>query len=180
MVKKGNSSFVRNIFSMVLMSLFVAIYGVLSLLRIYIIPNELRLSLTFMPVAWASILFGPIAGGITGALGDIVGWAINPVGPFFPGFTVSGFVSGIIYGLFLYRKEITWKRVIFAAITMILVVEVLLNSIWLYILTGNAYKVLVVARLIKALITIPIQILILYTTGSLVKKFAPASVRGVL
>ena len=82
MVKKGNSSFVRNIFSMVLMSLFVAIYGVLSLLRIYIIPNELRLSLTFMPVAWASILFGPIAGGITGALGDIVGWVINPVGPF--------------------------------------------------------------------------------------------------
>lgn len=178
MDNKSSFSFLKDIYSMVLVALFIAIYGVLSLLRIYIIP-ELRISLTFMPVAWASMLFGPLAGGITGAIGDIIGWAINPVGPFFPGFTVSGFVTGIIYGLFFYKKEITWKRVIFAAVTMIFVVEVGLNSIWLNILTGNAYKALIVARLIKALITTPIQVLILYTTGYIVKKIAPVSVRGV-
>ena len=41
------------------------------------ITNELRISLTFIPIAWASILFGPLAGALTGALGDILGWAVN-------------------------------------------------------------------------------------------------------
>jgi len=179
MLNKNSFSFFKDVHSMVLVALFVAIYGVLSLLRIYIIPDQLRLSLTFMPVAWASMLLGPIAGAVTGAMGDIIGYVINPVGAFFPGFTVSGFVTGIIYGLFLYKKEITWKRVIFAAITMVLIVEVGLNSIWLNILTGNAYKVLILARLAKALITVPIQMIILYTTGHLMRKFAKVSMNGV-
>ena len=79
--------------------------------------------MTFIPIAWASILFGPLAGALTGALGDILGWAVNPVGPYFPGFTISGFVSGIIYGLFLYKKETTLLRVIAAAALMVLIVE---------------------------------------------------------
>jgi len=179
MDSKNHFSFLKDIFSLVLVALFIAVYGALSLLRIYIIPNQLRLSLTFMPVAWAAMLFGPFAGGVTGAIGDVIGWVINPVGPFFPGFTVSGFVTGIIYGIFLYRKEITWKRVIFAAFTMIFVVEVGLNTIWLNILTGSAYKVLIGARLVKALITMPVQAFILYTTGYMVKKFIPAGIRRV-
>lgn len=179
MRNKDSNLFMKNIFSLVLVSLFIAIYAVLSLFRIYI-TSELRVSLTFMPIAWASMLLGPIAGALTGAIGDIIGWMINPVGPYFPGFTISGFVTGIIYGLFLYKKEITWARVIFAAITMIIIVEVGLNSIWLNVLTGSAYKVLVVARLIKALIETPLQMFILYSTAYLVKKIAPSSIRGVL
>ncbi|HEY8421268.1 MAG TPA: folate family ECF transporter S component [Thermoclostridium sp.] len=179
MLNKNNFSFFKDVHSMVLVALFIAIYVVLSLLRIYVIPNELRVSLTFMPIAWASMMFGPVAGGVTGALGDIIGWAINPVGPYFPGYTVSGFVAGVIYGLFLYKKEITWKRVIFAAITITFIVQVGLSSLWMNILTGKAYKALVAVRLVKALIMLPVKIFLLYTTGKLMKKFAKISVKGV-
>lgn len=179
MVKRNGLSFLKDTFSMVLVALFIAIYGVLSLLRIYIIPNQLRLSLTFMPVAWAAMLFGPVAGALTGAIGDVVGWVVNPVGAFFPGFTVSACVTGIIYGIFFYRKDITLKRAVSASAVMIMVVEVGLNSVWLNILAGSAYKVIIGARLIKALITIPVQTFILYTTGFLLKKLVPAGIRGI-
>ena len=84
MGNKRHLSFLAKISSMVLVSLFIALYVVLSFFRIYI-TNELRISLTFIPIAWASILFGPSAGALTGAFGDILGWAVNPVGPYFPG-----------------------------------------------------------------------------------------------
>lgn len=175
MNNKSYFSFLSKISSMVLVSLFIALYVVLSFFRIYI-TNELRISLTFIPTAWASILFGPLAGALTGALGDILGWAVNPVGPYFPGFTISGFVSGIIYGLFLYKKETTLLRVIAAAALMVLIVEAGLNSIWMNMLVGTAYKVLVPARLIKAVIAAPIQVIVLNSTAYLVKKYAPVGI----
>ena len=114
-----------------------------------------------------------MAGALTGALGDILGWAVNPVGPYFPGFTISGFVSGIIYGLFLYKKETTLLRVIVVNGS---IVEAGLNSIWMNMLVGTAYKVLVPARLIKAVIAAPIQVIVLNSTAYLVKKYAPVGI----
>lgn len=178
MVKKG--SFLKNVYSMVCVAMFIALYCVLSLIRFYIIPNRLRVSFTFLPIAWAAMLFGPFAGGMTGALGDILSWEINPTGPYVPGFTISGFITGIIYGLFFYNREIIWKRAILAATTMVLVVEVGLNSVWVHILNGNPYYVLIPERLAKALVTIPLNSVILYSTGNLVKKIAPEKMRGVL
>ncbi len=175
MGNKRHLSFLAKISSMVLVSLFIALYVVLSFFRIYI-TNELRISLTFIPIAWASILFGPLAGALTGAFGDILGWAVNPVGPYFPGFTISGFVTGIIYGLFLYKKETNLTRIIAASVLMVLIVEVGLNSVWMSILAGSAYKVLIPVRLVKALVATPIQVLVLHSTAYLVKKYAPAGI----
>lgn len=173
MVKKSHSSFQRSVFSMAMVAMFIALYGVLSLLHIYI-TKDLRISFTFMPVALAAMMFGPITAGIAGALGDIAGWLINPGGNYFPGFTVSGFVSGVIYGLFLYRKEITWKRIVFSAVAMVFIVEVGLNPVWLNIMYGTPYMAFLWLRLVKAAILIPLQVFLIYSTKDLVKKFAPA------
>jgi ECF transporter S component (folate family) len=151
------------------MSFFVSLYAVFSWFAIYI-TNDLRFNLTFMPAAWAAVIFGPVAGGVTGAFGDVLGWIIRPNGPFFPGFTISGFVTGVIFGLFFYRQEITLKRAILAAISVVLIVELGLNTIWIMILFGNAFKVLIVGRLIKALIILPVQVLVLYGTGYFLKR----------
>jgi len=173
MQKKGLFSFF-NTKSMAYMSMLIALYACLSVLTIYI-NQVLRFNFTFVPVALASILFGPLAGGITGALGDILGWVVTHPGPYFPGLTISGFVAGVIYGIFFYKKEITIRRVIFAAITMVIVVELLLNALWLSILYGNAFFVLLGERLIKIVILVPLQSLVLYYMKFLIKrlKFTP-------
>jgi len=169
MQQKSMFSFLKNIHSLVLMAFFVSLYAVFSLFAIYI-TDDLRFNLTFMPVAWAAAIFGPVAGGITGVFGDVLGWIIRPAGPFFPGFTISGFVTGVIFGLFLYRKEITLKRALLAAVSVVLIVELGLNTIWVMILYGNAFKVLIVSRLLKALIILPVQVLVLCSTGYFYKK----------
>lgn len=171
MQKNGSSSFF-NTKTMTYMSMLIALYACLSLLTIYI-TQQLRFNLTFIPVAIASILFGPLGGGITGALGDILGWVITHPAAYFPGFTISGFVSGFIYGIFLYKK-ITITRVIFAAITMIVVVELMLNALWLSIMYGNAFFVLLAERLIKITILLPLQILVLYPMKYLIKRLKKA------
>ena len=82
-------SFLKSTRSLVLVSFFIALYAVLSLFSIFI-TKELRFSLTFMPVAWSSAIFGPLAGAFTGAMVDVLGWIVSPAGPFFPVFTISG------------------------------------------------------------------------------------------
>lgn len=72
----------------------------------------LRISLEFIPILIAAILFGPLAGGIVGAVADVLGYVIKPMGTFFPGFTISAFTTGFIYGLFFHKKQITWFRAI--------------------------------------------------------------------
>lgn len=169
MDRKNSLSFFKDILSLVYLSLLIALYVVLSFFTIYI-TKEIRFSLTFMPVSWASVIMGPIAGGITGAFGDVLSWVIKPAGPFFPGFTISGLISGIIYGIFLYKKDLTLRRVFFAAVSVVLIVELGLNTLWLMILYGSPFEVLIAGRLIKAPFTMAIQMLVLYSSCYGLKK----------
>ena len=62
-------------------------------------PSEsIKLSLDFIPVVIAAILFGPIPAIIMSILADILGAFLFPVGPFFPGFTLTAAATGLIYG----------------------------------------------------------------------------------
>ncbi len=38
-------------------------------------------------------------------LADLIGATLFPAGPFFAGFTLSAFLTGLIYGLILYKRE---------------------------------------------------------------------------
>ncbi len=168
MHKKGFFSF-SNTKTMVYMSMFIALYGCLSAFVIYITPT-LRFNFTFIPVAIASIMFGPLAGGIAGAFGDVLGWIIVHPGAYIPGLTISAFVSGVIYGLFLYKKELTITRIIFSAITMVIVVELFLNALFLSLAFGDAFYVLLSKRLIKIIILVPLQTLVLYPMRFIIKR----------
>lgn len=161
MRKKTFFSFLTNTKTMVYLSMLIAVYAVLSIFNIYF-SQQLRFGFTFIPLAFASMLFGPVAGGITGAFGDILGWIITHPGPYIPGLTISAFVSGIIYGIFLYKKDLTITRALLAAVTTIIVVELGLNSIWFSILYGDAYFVVLGGRLLKALILVPVQTIVFY------------------
>lgn len=71
-------------------------------------------------------MFGPIPAAIVGALGDILSFIIAPTGAYFPGFTINGFITGFIYGMFLYKNNVTPLRVVLAWFTNMLCVETFL------------------------------------------------------
>lgn len=66
----------------------------------------LRLSFFEIPIIIAGILYGPIAGALCGITSDLLGFLLFPKGPFFPGFTVSAALWGVIPGiLFMINKS---------------------------------------------------------------------------
>ena len=70
----------------------------------------LRISFGFLPMVIVAMYYGPIWGGGAYALADVLGSLIFPTGAYFPGFTVSACLTGIIYGLFLHKRKVTGNR----------------------------------------------------------------------
>ncbi len=122
-----------------------------------------------IPISMAGMLFGPGVAGIVGGLVDIGGYLVKPTGPFFPGFTFSSIVGGIIFGVMLHGKKITFLRVLMTQIVYTLIVGVILNSYWLSLLyLKGGYWAAIVARLPKELIMIPVYTVLFY---SILKAF---------
>lgn len=142
-------------------AMMVAVFVVLYTVKIPITP-ESRISLTFIPVTATAYLLGPVPAMIVGALGDIIGATLFPSGAYFPGFTVSAALSGLIYGVFLYRCNAKSMRirVIFAKILIVVFINMGLNTLWVSILYQKAFFVYLSARVVKNLIVFPFQVIL--------------------
>ncbi|MDF2678515.1 MAG: hypothetical protein K0Q97_2867, partial [Bacillota bacterium] len=90
--------------SLVLMGTLIAIEIVLSRF-LSLSAWNMRIGFGFVPLAIAAMLLGPVKAGIVGAVADIIGAILFPTGAFFPGFTLTAFLKGVVYGLFLYKKQ---------------------------------------------------------------------------
>ena len=86
-------------------AMLLAIAVILGFFKIPV-NQFMELRFAFLPIACTGMLFGPFVGGVVGALSDILGYLVKPTGPYFPGFTVTQILSGVMYGLVLYKKEI--------------------------------------------------------------------------
>ena len=120
--------------------------------------SEIRLQ--FLPVAVEGMLFGPLYGGILGGLSDILCYIVRPTGAFFPGFTLSAILQGVIYGLIL-KKDQGLVRILIAQGLDTVLVSLILNPLWLMILYGNGFIEFFTARIIKVLIMFPINVVLL-------------------
>ena len=65
--------------------------------------SSLRIYFTFFIIALGASVYGPLMAVVAGCAADLLSFAIAPSGPFFPGYTLSSMLGGLIYGLFLYR-----------------------------------------------------------------------------
>lgn len=147
-----------------LVAISIVLTRVLSLMP----TNTLRLSLGEVPLMISGFLFGPVIGGIAGAAADLIGIAINPMGPPHFGFTLSSMLWGIIPGLFvvLFRKGKTDNPYTKFNITMvvgicIILISLGLNTYWLSNLYGKGFLVMLPGRAIAAVVNIPLQSIII-------------------
>lgn len=155
-----------NVKKLVQISLLVALEIILT--RFCSIQTPIvRIGFGFLPVCIIAIMYGPLSAGVANAVADIIGVTLFPAGGFFPGFTLTAFLSGITYGLFLYNKPITWPRIIGAVLTTGLLLHLVLDTYWLSILMGKGFIALLPARILKQAIMIPVEVL---TIGIVWKK----------
>lgn len=149
--------------------MLLALNIVLGFFRVNI-SSFLRISFAYLPVAAAGMLFGPIAGGVVGIAGDVISYFIQPTGPYFPGFTLNAFLSGFLYGLLLYRRPVKLLRVFSVKALLTFLISFVLNPLWLSILYGKAFFVIVSTRIASNLIMLPIETAMLLALLKILEK----------
>lgn len=160
----------KNVTAISVAGMLVAIGVVLSFVKIVLSP-VLEISFSFLPLAAGGLLYGPVVGGVMGILTDVLGYFVRPNGPFFPGFTLNALISGVLYGLFLYKKPVTWTRVIIVSALIAVFINLGLTSLWLSMMYGKAFIVLVSARIIKNIVMFPINTALLMVLLKFIEGF---------
>jgi ECF transporter S component (folate family) len=120
-----------------------------------------RIGFGFLPMSIMAILYGPFWAGLTYAACDLIGMMLLPAGAFFPGFTLTALLTGLIYGFAFHNKTITWVRVLAVSVVIGIFCNLILDTIWVYMLYGQALRVLLPMRLIRVGITIPLQTILI-------------------
>ncbi len=147
----------------VYMSLFISLNVVLT--RIASIRfsiggvESLRVGLGPFPVIIAGIILGPAAGGIVGALGDIIGFTINPMGPYVPYITLTAALTGIIpaFVLGMFKKPFPgYFQLLIAIFTGQFISGIILNPLFLQIAFNIPIWVTLPGKILSQAIQIPI------------------------
>lgn len=154
-----------------LCGLFAALAIVLGMVATISIGPYIRIGFSGLPNRMVEFLFGPVVGCFFGGALDILKYILKPEGPFFFGFTLNAMLAGVIYGSILYQKPISIKRIVLAEFLCKLLVNCLLNTLWLSILYGQGFLAILPMRILKNAIMLPIDSFILWFTLTYVKKF---------
>ena len=146
-------------------------------IRLQLTP-QLRISFGFLTSAMAGMLFGPAVAMTAGAASDFLGWVVNNGGgAYFPGFTLTAILAGMIWGLALYRKPLRWYRVLAAKLSINILLNIFLNSFWLYLYYGQNFQLATLPlRIGKNLVLLPVEVLLTLFVGRVVLRVEQQSV----
>lgn len=156
---------------LVTMALLIAMNVVLA--RFLGIQTPLvQVSFSFVPVVLAALLYGPVPAAIVGAMGDFLGAILFPAGAFFPGFTLTAFLAGLVYGIFLYKKPAAVWRAVAAVLLITVFLNMGLNTLWLWITVKDGVWGILMNRIPKYFLVAPVQILVIRAlSGRLTEVF---------
>lgn len=160
-IKTDSVKHIKNVRTIVICGLLIALNCVLSIYSLNI-GGYLKLSFGFVTLPAVSLLFGPITGCIVGFVQDIFSYIVRPTGAFMPIFSIISATSGLIYGMFFYRKKVTFLRTLIMNLVIVTVINILFNSIAMAPLMSKAIVAYLPARIVKNLIVWPIESVILY------------------
>ena len=152
MYSKRKKTMVR----LILCALFIAMQVVLSRF-LSINLQYLKIGFSFIPIMFASYLFGPAGGVAVATVSDLIGSIAFPSGPFFPGFTVTAALSGLIYGL-SFHKNCSTAKIVAGVFVNEFFCSGILNTLWLSIMYTSDFKTLIATRVWQAVAMATVQI----------------------
>ncbi len=165
--------------TLAVVALLIALNITLDALNIRLqLTPQLRIGFGFLTSAMAGMLFGPVVAMTAGAAMDFLGWVVNTGGgAYFPGFTLTAILAGLIWGLALYHKPLRWYRALAAKFCINIFLNIFLNSFWLYLYYGKSFQLTTLPlRIGKNLLMLPIEVLLVMFVGGLVHKIDQRSV----
>ena len=181
---RGAAGEVKKLRTLAVSAIFLALSSAVASVFIPL-PNNLRVYFTYGPKALCAAVIGPVSGLLFGLTGDLLGFVLHPTGGFFPGYTLTSMMGMFLYGLGLYRKKITVRRLALTKLLVNLVCNAGLNVLWSAILYQKAWIVYFTASLTKNLALWPVEtavlVLVFRLVGPLMERqgfLLPGSIPG--
>ena len=155
--------------TLVITALLIAIGIILGQFSIQLTETT-KIGISFIATQMTANLFGPVVGGIMGGVADILKFIIKPTGPFLIGYTISAILGPVIYGVMLYKKPISFWRILLSKIVVAILINLLLGTFWSYHYFGAAFWAAIPAKLIQQVIQVPVQSIIYYVVMKALKE----------
>ena len=132
---------------MVTSAMLLALSVVLNYAFPIYIATTSRVTFGFLAVVACGYLFGPSPAMLIAALSDILVFVLRPSGFYFPGYTLTAALGGLVYGLAFYQKEVKLPRILMAQALVSIVLNIALNTLFSAILQGKALAAILPLRL---------------------------------
>ncbi|MBR4030605.1 MAG: folate family ECF transporter S component [Clostridia bacterium] len=146
---------------------FLALLTALSVvLRLVAFPQNstFRIELAFLPIAVAGSMFGSIGAGVSYLIADVVGTFCVGQAPI-PTITICKILTGIIFGLFFYKRKKSIIKIVCAVILITIFIDLLAMPYALMpIMGGKSFFVILSDRFYAALFNVPLRIITIYVT----------------
>ncbi len=159
----GSLAELQSLRNVVFCGLMAAIAVALGYLTSIQLGPYIKIGFSGYPNQVVACFFGPAVGAIFGAVLDVLKWFIKPTGAFFPGFTISAALGGIIYGFAFYKKKITVARVFVAHLIVTIFVNIFLNTLWLTMFYDQAVMAILPMRVVKNVCMLPVDTFLTFT-----------------
>ena len=173
-IMKDSLHELKSVRAFTLISMLTALNILLQFATV-IVNDFIHIAFGFLTTAAVGMLYGPVAGMMSGGLSDILKYLIKPVGAYFPGYTLTAVLVGMVFGLILYKQRPTLPRLIVARLLTVGLLTYPLNSLWQTLTIGTPLPVLLAGRGIKALAVFPIDVFLLFTVLNAVLAIYKAS-----
>ncbi|NLM97490.1 MAG: folate family ECF transporter S component, partial [Halanaerobiaceae bacterium] len=150
-------------YRLVFMSFLIALSIILTRILSIRVPiggvEGIRIGFGGLPIIFAGVIGGPVAGGVVGAMSDMLGYFINPIGPYMPHFTLTSFLTGYIPGLiikYVFRKKAGFYSLFTAIAIGQITTSVILVPLFVNMLFKTPLEVLLIPRVISQAVHIPL------------------------
>ncbi len=143
-----------------ILALLTAITALLAMFATIRVGNIVKIPLKFISVFVTGVFFGPFWAGISAAFGDILNALLMPVGNFLPQITAIEFVSGFVFGAFMFNTHENNNGyflkailcVIFQALIDLFLTSAALVQVGIFPSFTVAFNLRVIATLIKTIL----------------------------
>lgn len=153
----------RNVRVLAFSGLVCAMAIVLESFPVYILGPSLKIYFSFVVISLGCAYYGPVVGMIAGGIIDSVGFLLAGYGePYFPGYLVTAVLSGLIYGVLLYKRRPTLLRIIIVRLIINYGSNVLLGSVWKSMLYGKGYLYYAASGFIKNTTMLPLEVFLMW------------------
>ena len=148
------------VFAALIIALRVALK---TLVKIPLAPN-LDITPAFLANALGAMVYGPIVGGLSAIISDVLGVLLRGDTYFLP-YVLTEISGSVIFAMFFYRQKITPTRVIMSRFCICLFVNILMQTpidiLFQKVMYGKSTYVLTLPRIFKNLYMFPIESVVL-------------------